>query len=159
MSTDLIIIDGYNVIHKIPALVSVMDKSLEGARRALADLILSWKSRSRYSGKFCVVFDVRGQGSIGDAYFDALGIKCIYANDADGQIIQLLKDNCRSRRIVVVSADNRVRNHCKAYMAGIHDPNFLVRKEAVKSHAGFEKEIDEETIDNINNDLKKAWGI
>ena len=153
------IIDGYNVIHKIPALLSRLDKSLEGARMALADLVFDWKRISRYKGKVCVVFDVRGEGSEGDAYFEARGIRCIYANDADGRIIRLIQENGSSAGILVISADNRVRNHCKAYSAGIEDPQFLIKRSKRKRESGPERELDEDAINSVNRDLRKAWDI
>ncbi len=156
---DLIILDGYNVIYKIPALLSKLDESLEGARIALADLVFDWKARSRYKGKLCVVFDARGEGDEGDAYFAARGIRCIYANDADGRIIRLIKESGGHVRILVISADNRVRNHCKAFSASVEHPLYLVQRPKKKRETSFEKDIDEAMINSINSDLRKAWGI
>ena len=41
-----LIVDGYNAIHKIPELDSLMDESLEEARRAVTDMAREYQRRT-----------------------------------------------------------------------------------------------------------------
>lgn len=156
---DLIILDGYNIIYKIPDLLKKLDISLEAARQGLADLMLSKDTRSRYKGKLCVVFDVRGEPGEGDDYFEERGIRCIYANDADSRIIRIIKEAGPGSKILVISADNRVLNHCKAYSVSIDSPKNLIKTPRNNNETVPEKNLDEDEIKNINDELREEWGL
>ena len=46
-----LILDGYNVIHKIPELYALLKKDLERARDGLAGYLLSWSRQNNFSGQ------------------------------------------------------------------------------------------------------------
>ena len=52
-----IIVDGYNVIHAVPALARRLDQSLEAAREALLEACRAYRARRGDIARLYVVFD------------------------------------------------------------------------------------------------------
>jgi len=123
-----IILDGYNVIYKIPELTSKLNESLEAARIALAMLLSTWKKKYLYSRVY-IVFD--GKDNVTREYPQTkkvCGIDCCFTGggeEADERIITLIRDYGDSSEITVISDDNKVRNNCKAFGVKAESPSFL----------------------------------
>jgi len=155
----LLILDGYNVIHKIPQVAAQLNTSLEQARLSLSNFILTWKKQHAYNGNICIVFDGK-DGSISNSQ-SLSGIKCVYTNtkqEADDRIISMVKNSQNSKTITVVSNDNYVTNNCKAHGAVVKAVQFLLQPS--KSRASQpDKNIDPATKKDINDYLRKEWGL
>ncbi|MFH1753629.1 MAG: NYN domain-containing protein [Candidatus Omnitrophota bacterium] len=155
-----IIVDGYNTIFKIPALASMADQSLQVAREALADLLLTRQVIGGRRSKPVIVFDSRDKAILGHSVTTVKGIKCIFVDDADGHIIKMVKDARDSSSLLVVSADNRVRNSCKANAARYMDPSYLLKKRSTKTEdSSCDKDLDAETMDKITETMREVWGL
>ena len=155
-----LILDGYNVIHKIPQLRQHLDKSLEDARMALASFVLTWGRTHSHQGKITIVFDGRDTvcSNTGN---NLCGVSCIYTKtkqDADDRIIAMVRNNPNSKEIIVISDDNYVTNNCKAHGAQVRSASFLLQSKA-QDAAQEDKIIDSKTEHEINEWLKKEYGF
>ena len=112
------ILDAYNVIHKIPALENLLDRNLRQARDGLVSLCS--RLLARHAGlQIILVFDGKS------AYRDLSQptppkIKIVFSETpetADEKIVEILEGLSREKDKCVVSDDNFVRNHAKAYAA------------------------------------------
>lgn len=161
-----LIIDGYNVIHRLSHLAR-MHGNLQKKRERLAAFMAEWRVRTRYKGAITIVFD--GQDCMEQSFGGNIlhGIRCIFSRtkeDADDRIIRILKDSSAPEHVMVVSDDNYVANHCRSFGARIKAVSFLAaKKQATKnssrSQGGTEKKINAHEADQITNYLKKVWNI
>ncbi len=144
------IIDGYNVIHKIPELAAKLRENLESARKALAMEISGWKRRYA-NAKVYIVFDGRDEHILDCSHAKICGIDCIFTRTeefADDRIINMVRHSEDSSVITVISDDNRVRNSCRAYRAQVQYTSFLHRSK--KKSRGPVKHV--KKIDNTGRD-------
>jgi len=119
MSQDhLIVVDGYNLIHRAPLLRPGPDRTLEQAREKLVNL-LSWAVGTG-DARFLVVFDgagaggkVTGSGRVEVRYSRA-------GQKADDVIRAIVEDEVERReRVTVVTADLEVAGHARAMGANV----------------------------------------
>ncbi|MCX5667468.1 MAG: NYN domain-containing protein [Candidatus Omnitrophica bacterium] len=108
----VLIVDGYNAIHKIPEVDDLLDESLEDARNAMTDLAREYQRRHGGIAEVHVVFDGKTECrdfSPGrpDQVFSKTG-------EGDRSIIRLAQDKSGKFHVIVVSDDNRVGNSCRA---------------------------------------------
>jgi predicted RNA-binding protein with PIN domain len=122
---EIYILDGYNVIGKIPRLRDIkLSRGLDAARKALA-MMLSDINHNRPRIKFKIIFDGKTGEVLNYSKADLHGIECFFtksgeeADDYIGIILMNRKDNAG---VVVISGDNKVRNKCKVYGASIQEP-------------------------------------
>ena len=154
-----LIIDGYNVIHKIPLLATHLNARLEESRKALANFLSTWRRTHAYSGKICIVFD--GKDGIVNNNLSLCGIKCIYTKtkqEADDRIIAMVKSSRGSKTTTVISNDNYVQNNCKVHGATVKSAEFLLQPPKSRKLQA-EKNIDPATEKDINEYMKKEWGL
>ena len=115
------ILDAYNVIHKIPALESLLDQNLRSARDALIALSSRLLLRRADLAQIILVFD--GKSAYRDLPQHAPAkIKIVFSETpetADEKIVEILEGLSGERDKCVVSDDNFVRNHAKAYAARV----------------------------------------
>ena len=131
----IILLDAYNVIHKIPELSVNLEKSLRAARRALLAFMVDWKQINGYKGSIYIVYD--GQDDIVNSEGSKLwGIKCFFTGskeEADERIISMVERARQPAEIVVISEDGKVNNGCKVHGAKVENPVFLRSKRKKKS--------------------------
>ena len=110
-----IIVDGYNVIRADPRLQSFERTSLEHAREVLVRTLGS--SPRLANDEVMVVFDGRG-GTRSHVHMHRMGrIMLVYSargQSADDVIVQQARSLAKSGRVIVVSNDVEVREHCRA---------------------------------------------
>jgi predicted RNA-binding protein with PIN domain len=107
-----LIVDGYNAIHKIPELDSLMDESLEEARRAVTDMAREYQRRTGGVSEVHVVFD--GRDEYRAFSFDRPNQVFSKTGEGDRKVIRLAQDKSDKFHVIVVSDDNRVGNSCRA---------------------------------------------
>jgi len=165
-TTKTFVIDGYNVIHRIPELKRSLGGGLENARLNLALLVSAW-SHGRPAAEGIIVFD-------GDIQFAGgrdqrlAGIRCIFSrasHGGDSEIIRFVR-NCRRNKsdITVVSDDNNVRNNCRAHGATVQPSSFILipktRPSPSKSKASADgKGLDRKAAADIDEELRKKFGL
>lgn len=158
------ILDGYNVVGKIPELTRILDtKGLERSREALCAMLADIMYE-RKACEFVVVFD----GCSGDIAHDAVtrirGIECRFtrsgeeADDYIGDMLSRMKDR---RGVAVISEDGKVANKCKVHGVQIFHPSSLTAKRGNKAVRPAEsgKELPQREADDITNWYKKNLDI
>jgi len=121
------ILDGYNVIHKIPQLADRLVEGLVEAREALAFHIINWKRNHLYDD-ICIVFDGRDQLNYPSSHVTIKGVECYFTKtgqEADDYIIDIVRCTHKSTHIIVISDDNKIRNNCKVYGVEVRHPSTL----------------------------------
>jgi len=81
-SQQVLLIDGYNVINRVPELKAGLDEGLESARNKLAFLISRWSQR--HPAVECVIIfdgDIRFSGGRDHRL---AGIRCIFSRTSHG---------------------------------------------------------------------------
>ncbi|MFO7734388.1 MAG: NYN domain-containing protein [Candidatus Aminicenantes bacterium] len=165
-ATKLLLIDGYNVIHRVPELRPSLAAGLESARMRLALQVSTW-GRTHQAYECLIVFD-------GDAQFAGgrdqrlSGVRCLFSvksHGGDDEIIRFVREYQGSAPdITVVSDDNKVGNNCRALGAAVQPSGFIMSAKArpragrLKGSADG-KAIDRKTAAAINEELKKKFGL
>lgn len=57
---ETLIVDGYNIIYKVPELEKLLDKSLETARAGLEGMLERYRAKQRSVGRIYIVYDGKG---------------------------------------------------------------------------------------------------
>jgi len=113
------ILDAYNIIHKIKRLEAALDKDLRSARDALVELSSKLVFTRGDISKIILVFDGKSQfRDLPNANLPK--IKMVFSEtgeDADDRIVTILEELSKEKNKCVVSDDNFVRNHARAYEA------------------------------------------
>lgn len=167
----LLLVDGYNAIHRLPDLEGSLDGGLQNARNQLALRVSRWARE--HAGVECViVFDGRFELSGGREQRIA-GIRCLFSlepHGGDDEVIRFVRGHKgRKADITVVSDDNKVGNNCRALGAVVRPAAFIIAKKAGSSGrtapagravdpAGA-KGIDRKTAAEIDAELKKKFGL
>jgi len=155
-----LLLDGYNVIHKIPQLRDHLTQSLEDARKALANFMMTWARTHNHKGSIIIVFD--GRDGIINSNQSLCGIKCIYTKtkqDADDKIISIVRNSQNKKDITVISDDNYVTNNCKAHGAIVMSAQYLLQEHKAAPNGDPEKLIDDKTANEITDMLRKEYGL
>jgi len=138
-----IILDGYNVIHKMPGMKKKLAESLEVARKTLAVYLSGW--RRRYpDAEVSIVFDGKDSEFPGGQKTSIAGIRCIFTRSnetADERIISLIRNSQNPRNITVITEDNSIRNSSRAHRAEVKAIDFLLPrgKKKEKTSKGRDK--------------------
>jgi len=122
----ILIVDGYNVIHRIQYLADLSDRDLGEARQVVTDLAHSFKRKTGGIKEVYVVFDGKteyrdaGLPSRDDQIFSDTG-------EGDKKIVEVIERHSDSGTVVVVSDDNYVRNSARAHSASLLRPRDLMK--------------------------------
>lgn len=163
-SERLLLVDGYNVIHRVPELEASLDEGLQNARNTLALRISGW-SREHPDVACVIVFD--GEFGVSSGREQRLaGIRCVFswtAHGGDDELIRLVRDyRGRKSDITVVSDDNKVGNNCRALGAVVRPSSFVMTRKPRPAGRGAVsrdgKNLDRKKADEIDRELKKRWG-
>lgn len=117
----VLVLDGYNIIHAIPELVRRLDQSLEEARRALIERCRAYQSRSRTVAHTYVVFDGH-EAAGGSRRQHEPGVTIVFTSqedEADEEILRLLRRPRGTQRFTIVSNDTYVFNNARAHGARV----------------------------------------
>ena len=112
----IFVLDGYNVLHAIPAFEKELRTNLRGAREFLIRVCAELRSRRRDIEEIVIVFDGSSNVSFPGEPRPA-GVRVIYTKsreDADDRILEILKSFAPSKAVTVVSNDNYVANNVRA---------------------------------------------
>lgn len=169
----LLLVDGYNVIHRLPELEPSLSGGLQNARNQLALRVAAW-SREHPAVECVIVFDGEFDRSGGRGRERIAGIRCVYSLEAhggDAEIVRLVREfKGRKSDVTVVSDDNYVGNNCRAHGAVVRPSRYILtrkastRKAAEAQRAGAKspaeaKGLDRKAAAAIEAELKKKLGI
>lgn len=161
----LLLVDGYNVINRIPELQAGLDGGLQNARNQLALRVSGW-SREHPGVECVIVFDGDFEVSGGRGQRLA-GIRCVFSftrHGGDDELIRLVRDHKgRKSDITVVSDDNKVGNNCRAHGAAVRPSEFIMARKARPAGTKIGVSRDGKSLDRkaaaaIDDELKKKWG-
>jgi len=108
----VLIVDGYNAIHKIPEIDDLLDESLEDARNAITDLAREYQRRCGGISEVYVVFD--GRDEYRGLSLNKPNQVFSKTGEGDRSIIRLAQNKSGKFHVIVVSDDNRVGNSSRA---------------------------------------------
>jgi len=164
--TKILLIDGYNVINRVPELQPSLEGGLENARSRLALQISTW-SHDHPGCECFIVFD-------GDKKFSGgrdqrlAGIRCIFSpssHGGDDEIIRFVRGYKGSPSdITVVSDDNNVRNNCRAHGASVQPSSYILAKKArpsggLRKAPADGKGLSRKAAAAIDKELRKKFGL
>jgi predicted RNA-binding protein with PIN domain len=146
----LILIDGYNVIHRTPHLKPGKDRTLQESREKLLNL-LSWTIGGE--ARFIVVFD-GAQGGGRDHHQGRIEVRYSRSpQKADDLIRALVEDRVEKvERLTVVTADIEVARHAKAMGADVALSDLFLA-----SVLGPEREGDAEKPASLSKKELEEW--
>lgn len=165
----VLVVDGYNVIHRVPELEASLDGGLQNARNRLAVRVSAWARE--HPGVACViVFD--GDFDRTDGRDQRLaGVRCLFslsAHGGDDEIIRLVRElRSRGADVTVVSDDNKVGNNCRAHGAAVRPSSFLMERKARpappsparREGPAEDRGLDRKTAEAIDDELKRKFGL
>jgi predicted RNA-binding protein with PIN domain len=117
------IIDGYNLIHKIPKFKNAIEQSLEYSRNLLISFLKMHQSSKRVN--ITLVFDGDNVGYTEVPTQSTKRLKIIYSNSpekADPLIKRLILKVKNKKSLTLISADNDLINFCKTHGASVLSP-------------------------------------
>jgi len=158
------IVDGYNVIRRVPAWRALFAKNVDAARRALLQYCREWRAGRRDVEQVIVVFD--GDSSVGFVKQARIpGVRTLFTKtgeEADQRIILLVSRSEAPSEISVVSDDGEVikaaRSHRAMTMSAkeFHDSRCRQRSAPETSD---KVQLTPGEKDEINEMVKRAYGI
>ena len=112
-----VIVDGYNVIRRTPALNALFHKQLAQSRDALAARCAAWRQARRDVAEVLIVFD--GRAAVADLLSTpgGAGVRAIFtprSETADQRIAELVRESGAARQLIVVSDDAEVVRQARA---------------------------------------------
>jgi predicted RNA-binding protein with PIN domain len=162
----ILLVDGYNVVNRIPELRTSLDGGLQNARNRLALQISTW-SHEHPGVEPIIIFDGEFQFSGGREQRIA-GIRCLFslaAHGGDDELIKFVRDyKGRTSDITVVSDDNNVGNNCRAHGAAVQPSRFIMAGKRRASHGKAKgpsggKGLGAKAAAEIDAELKKKFGL
>ena len=164
--TKILLIDGYNVINRVPELQASLDGGLQNARNRLALQVSSW-SHEHPAVECVIVFDGDFQ-YMGGRDQRLAGIRCIFSlarHGGDAELIRFVRDHKgKTPDITVVSDDNNVRNNCRAHGASVQTSSYIMtgktRRPGPQGKIPADgKGIDKKAAADIDKELRKKFGL
>jgi predicted RNA-binding protein with PIN domain len=161
-----IIIDGYNLIHRIPAFRALLQKDLNASRSAVIAYCAQWMCERRDVGSFIVVFD--GDPSVSAPVNAPPRIRVIFSRTrqgADEQIKALIQAAIRPADCTVVTDDREILQATQRHGAKSLSPRDF--HAAARGHRkvpgpnGSEEKngLTPAQRSRIDDELADAWGL
>jgi predicted RNA-binding protein with PIN domain len=164
--TKVLLVDGYNVINRVPGLKPSLESGLENARSRLALQISTWSQT--HPGVECIlVFD-------GDKKFAGgrdqrlAGIRCVFSpasHGGDDELIRFVRGyKGKTSDITVVSDDNNVGNNCRAHGASVQPSSYIMTGKprlapGRRNTVAVSKGIGAKAAAEIDKELRKKFGL
>jgi predicted RNA-binding protein with PIN domain len=164
-ASKVLVVDGYNVINRLPEFKPASARGLEAARLQLALRVSAW-GHLHPEFECLIVFDGDRQGTGGGGRSPA-GVRCVFSSrphEGDEEIIRQVRAlRSGKRAITVVSDDNHVANNCRVHGAVIEPARFLAASKAPVSRGPARsraagKGIDARTAARIDKEMEAVFG-
>ena len=152
MTTEHLLIDGYNVIHDWPEVRGAMKRDINVACRKLADRV---RILHDFEGiRVTIVFDGRGEGVEIERPGKELTFSLVYAptgSSADEIIVQLVRTSKDPGKLTVVSRDGLIRNLVREGGSRVYSPGDLLdRIEACERRQS-------QALSRRSREVEKEW--
>ncbi|MBD3290105.1 hypothetical protein GF337_14960 [candidate division KSB1 bacterium] len=156
-----IIIDGYNVLHKIDDYRKMLELDLESARNQLIRDLQTYKSRRRL--EITVVFDGSAEAAPAPEQSKLAGVTVIYSHaplKADPVIMDIIKNEKRKRRLTIVTDDGEIRRFAKDSGSDSMSPaNFIRRIKSQSGQTNFENKYNSDMSAEELREWEKLFGV
>jgi len=177
MRKRIMILDAYNILHRLPVWRPLLEDSLEGARETLLNYCRRWMMRRGDVWLFVVVFD--GDSSVVGGHSSAgPGVRVVYSPSgqaADDRILEILREFGERFDYVVVSDDRYVTGKAVQLGAaamtaaafgavlGGGDAQALPAAGRARKKGGRRADVEDdalppETAVGITESLRRLWG-
>jgi len=162
----VLLVDGYNVINRVPELRPALDQGLENARLRLAIQVSAW-SKTHPAHACMIVFDGEDK-PLGGREQTLAGVRCLFtatAHGGDEALIRLTREHrAKGHEVTVVSDDNNVGNNCRAHGAAVRTTSFLMRTDKTPAAAKARgsaphKGLGRKAASEIDAELRKKFGL
>jgi predicted RNA-binding protein with PIN domain len=174
MHKTIYILDGYNLIHRVPHWRDQLDVSLECGRDALLAYCRRWMQSRGDVWLFYVVFD--GDSAVMASHSSAgPGIRVVYSRtgeSADDRILEIVHEFGEKCQYVVVSDDNYVARNAKGLNAETMSADVFAevlsakssktgskRRGISKNDFGEDDKPDGQTAKSITESLMREWNV
>lgn len=163
----VVIVDAYNVMHKVPAWRGRMERSLADGRLALVQYCAAWMAQRRDVWKFFLVFDGDSEAT-GSGESAGPGVQTVFTSrheTADERILLVVRECGPGFRYTVVSADGYVQAGAKRLGAATMLPATFASALRRARPAGDEvpgdadKDLPAHVRNSINAELLREWGL
>ncbi len=168
MRRQVMVLDGYNVLHRLPRWKRQMEQSLEQGREALLGYCRRWMGSRRDVWLFCVVFDgdsaVVGGQSAGGA-----GIRVFFSRSgqtADDRLLHIIEEFGPAFAYTVVSDDRYVQEKarllgadivsCRAFATKLDVVGAVQRR--TQQRMEEEQKVSPSEAAQITAELRRLWG-
>ncbi|MFA5271466.1 MAG: NYN domain-containing protein [Candidatus Omnitrophota bacterium] len=153
----LYIIDGFNLVHKIPSV-----RGSESPQFELIQYIKKNKLGGSFRNSVVIIYDGMPQANVaGEREFQIIFSQGRSADELIKQRIDKIKSNGKYpiSEVVVVSDDREIREHAiKSGAVSLRTMDFLkVKKESSKEYKQEDKDISFPLQREITEELRKIW--
>jgi len=173
MTRHIMILDAYNILHRTPRWVGMLEESLEQGREQLLGYCRRWMQSRGDVWLFCVVFDgdSRASGGLRSA---GSGIRVFFSRSgqsADDRLLAILDEFGPDFAYTVVSDDHYVRDKARLLGATVLScPAFTQMLETASdrraerqarrtgSHGEDGVKVDPAAAHRITEELRRLWG-
>lgn len=177
MRKRIMILDAYNILHRLPAWKPLLEVSLEGARETLLNYCRRWMMQRGDVWLFVVVFD--GDSSVAGGHSSAgPGVRVVYSPSgqaADDRILEILREFGERFDYVVVSDDRYVTGKAVqlgaavmtssafgAVLGGDRSPTAATgggaHAKGRRRAADVDDTLPPDTANTITESLRRLWG-
>ncbi len=171
MKKHIMILDGYNILHRVPRWSQMLERSLEQAREQVLGYCRRWMATRGDVWLFCVVFD-GDSGSGGGLRSAGAGIRVFFSRSgqtADDRLLTIIDEFGPHFHYTVVSDDHYVRDKARVLGADIASSvTFANRIDRVERARGARhlrrlgsgndgQKVDPATASQITDDLRRLW--
>ncbi len=170
MAKHIVILDAYNILHRVSRWSDMLEVSLEMAREQILGYCRRWMATRSDVWLFCVVFD--GDSSVSGGLQSAgAGIRVFFSRSgqtADDRLLAILEEFGPQLAYTVVSDDHYVRDKARLHGAAIMSSTaFAAKLDAVeqarrgrvdrRTGAGDGRKVDAQTASKITDELRRLW--
>jgi predicted RNA-binding protein with PIN domain len=171
MTRTILILDAYNILHRIPRWSAVLEVSLEQGREQLLGYCRRWMQSRGDVWLFCVVFD-GDSGVSGGLRSAGAGIRVFFSRSgqtADDRLLAILDEFGPAFAYTVVSDDHYVRDKARLLGASVCDcKSFAGTLDAVDAgrsqrgargsgSAGDDRKVRPDDAARITDELRRLW--
>jgi predicted RNA-binding protein with PIN domain len=164
--TKILLIDGYNVINRVPVLKPSLEGGLENARNRLVLQVSTWSQT--HPGVECVIVFDGDKKFAGSRDQRLSGVRCVFspaAHGGDDEIIRFVRGYKGSPSdITVVSDDNNVGNNCRAHGASVQPSGYIMTGRSRQARGRVNAPVDGKRLSSkaaseIDKELRKKFGL
>jgi predicted RNA-binding protein with PIN domain len=170
MTRQIMVLDAYNILHRCPRWVALLEQSLEQAREQLLGYCRRWMAERGDVWLFCVVFD-GDSGVSGGLRSAGGGIRVFFSKSgqtADDRLLAIVNEFGPQFTYTVVSDDRYVRDKarllgaavlsCQAFSTTLHEVEAArTSRERQRSGLVDGAKVSPDAGARITEELRRLW--